>query len=80
MKFTAEFRRRGEYGTMIAIKDNLDDLFDTIVSRGWSDNGVDRFRAASWGKDAKSGAKYYGVRNDLTIIKGDSLMSDYTSF
>lgn len=80
MKFTAEFRRRDESGTMIAIKDNLDALFDTVVSRGWSDNGVDRLRAASWDKDAKSGSKYHGIRNDLTIIKGDRLMTDYTSF
>lgn len=80
MEFTAEFRLRGEYGTRIAVKDDLNDLFDAIVSRGWFDNGVDRLRAASWNEDAKSGAKYYGVRNDLTIIKGDRLMTDYTSF
>lgn len=79
MRYTAEYRRSGQTGTGIAIAQSLDELFDTLSKRGWQQNNRDLVRAHLWDIDATDGQKYHGLFNDLTIVKGEEQMTEYTS-
>ena len=79
MRYTAEYQKRGQTGTGIVIADSIDEVFDILPQRGWNVNNRDYIRALLWDVSAIEGQKYYGLFNDLVIVKGDSCMTEYTS-
>lgn len=79
MQYTAEYRRRGHTGTGIVVVHSLAALFDILPTRGWQQNDRDWICAHLWDMTATDGQKYYGLFNDLTIVKGEAAMTEYTS-
>lgn len=77
--YTAEFRRRGECGTMIAMSNSIEKLFKTMKERGWSANSIDLDKCLLWDTNAKEGDRYHGWNNDLRITKGGTKMTEGTS-
>ena len=80
MEYKAEYQYHvgNSTGTSVAMANNLDELITTIIKRGCQISNSDIYRLTQWDKYAESGDKYcIGWR--VTIIKGESRMTEYTS-
>lgn len=78
MEYKAEYHVGNSTGTSVAIKSSLDELIKTITDRGCPIANDDISRLAQWSESATDGDKYrIGWR--VTIIKGESRMTEYTS-
>lgn len=75
-KYTAEYSKRGQYGTGICMADTIEELMEILFDRGYDFNIGERERILDWSKTEKK--KYYGMR--LTIRCGELEMTEYTSF
>lgn len=77
--YTAKFRRRDECGTVFAMSNSIEKLFEIMEERGWKANSIDWDRCLLWDTNAKEGDRYYGVENNLLITKGEARMTEGTS-
>jgi hypothetical protein len=75
-RFTAEYSKRGQYGSGICTADTIDELMEILFNRGYDFNIGEREKILDWSKTDRK--KYYGTR--LTIRCGELEMTDYTSF
>lgn len=78
-KYTAEFRAKGSYGTMICTEDSISELIETMKERGCiiSDAEVDKI--IFWDNYSKSKFYYGGFGGVSKIRKGEDQMTEYTS-
>ena len=74
--FTAEYSKRGQYGTGICTADTIIDLMEILFDRGYNFSIGEREEVLDWSKTDKK--KYYGV--GLTIRRGELEMTEYTSY
>ena len=75
MKFTANFSTRNGYGNQICIADTRENLMIALVDRGFNFADGMQNEIVAWSKTTNK--KYY--RTGITIERGDSEMTEYTS-
>lgn len=75
MKFTADFSTRNGYGNQICIADTIENLMIALVDRGFNFTDGMQNEIVAWSKTTNK--KYY--RTGITIERGDSEMTEYTS-
>ena len=75
-KYTAEFSLPNSYGTMVASEDTVDELINTMISRGFPEAYLNKKKIKEWEKSQKY--RYYGMNHTLQC--GETKMTEYTSF
>lgn len=75
-QFTAEYNKRGQYGTGICTADTIEKLIKILLDRGYEFNDGEKQRVINWSNTTQK--KYYGTR--LTIRRGELEMTEYTSY
>lgn len=75
-KYTAEYSKRGQYGTGICTADTIEELMEILIDRGYTFYPNEKEKILNWSKTDKK--KYYGA--NLTIRCGELEMTEYTSF
>ena len=75
-RYTAEYSRKGHYGTSICTANTIEQLIQKLVDNGYTLHSAENDRVLHWNNTDKK--KYYGA--GLTIRKGELEMTDYTSF
>ncbi len=76
MRYTAEYRKKGQYGTGICMADTIEELMEILFDRGYDFEFGEREIISGWSKTNEK--KYYGIR--LTIRRGELEMTEYTSY
>lgn len=75
-QFTAEYTKRGQYGYGICTADTIDEMIETLSSRGYEFRVGEEGKIRNWGSTTQK--KYYSV--GLNIRRGKLEMTEYTSF
>lgn len=75
-QFTAEYGKRGQYGTGVCMADTIEELTEILFDRGYDFAIGEKEEVVEWGKTTKK--KYHGRK--LTISRGELEMTEYTSF
>lgn len=75
-KYTAEFSIPNRYGTMVASEDTVEELLNTMISRGFPEAYLNKKRIKEWKKSKNY--RYHGTNHMLQY--GDTKMTEYTSF
>lgn len=79
MVYFAEYCVPGEYGFRCRASQDLKALLLILKSDGCLMHNITFNRALEWGPKAKEGDKFHGGCT-FTITKGESRMTEYTSF
>lgn len=73
--FTAEYTITGQYGIGVCTADTIEELIKILGDRGFAFRRNQKEEVVEWSKTTDK--KFYGI--GLTIRRGDSEMTEYTS-